>query len=113
MLWEQSTLAALAVCHFGPGSEADKGGVKIKFGLVRSGARAEHRLDQLISAVDALAAQKGLARVVLGVNLVHEETHRRLHALGFVANSVGVSMHRDNQPHYRTPGAGWVMDDWR
>jgi hypothetical protein len=41
LLWEDSTLVGVAICHCGPGSEAGGGTCYVKFGAVRPGRGAE------------------------------------------------------------------------
>src|SRR5262249_33899062 len=48
LLWQNSKLVGLAVCHVGPGTEAGSGVCYIKFGVVRSGPTAEQDFTRLI-----------------------------------------------------------------
>jgi len=104
------TLAGFAVCHIGAGTEAGEGALFVKFGAVRPGAAED--FERLLDAVDALAAQRGVSRIVAGVNTGRRDAYRRMAGRGFRAGLVGVAMHRPEQPGTLRPDA-YVIDDWR
>jgi predicted N-acetyltransferase YhbS len=103
-------LAGFAVCHIGAGTEAGEGALFVKFAAVRPGAAEE--FERLLDAVDALAAQRGVSRIVAGVNTGRRDAYRRMAGRGFRAGLVGVAMHRPEQPGTLRPDA-YVIDDWR
>ncbi len=105
-------VAAFAVCHYGPKSEAGTGFCFIKFGAVREGAAAEKDYARLLDACEALGGVVGMANVLAGANMAREEAYRHLVARGYRTEIQGVGMHRDNDPGYCRPGA-YVIDDWR
>jgi ribosomal protein S18 acetylase RimI-like enzyme len=105
-------VAAFAVCHYGPKSEAGAGFCFIKFAAVREGAAAEKDYARLLDACETLGAMVGMTKVLAGVNLAREKAYRHLVARGYRTEIQGVAMHRDNNPGYCRPGA-YVIDDWR
>ena len=112
LLENNSQLVGLAVCHCGPGSEAGSGACYIKFGAVRPGPQASAVFDQLLEACAALAAERGMTRVVAGVNTGCQEAYQQLLARGFRTEIQGVAMQRPNEPGYHRSGV-YVLDDWR
>jgi hypothetical protein len=112
LVWDDLGLAGFAVCHCGPGTEAGSNKCYVKFGAVRMGPAGGMLFDRLLDACEALAANRGLARIEAGVNLAREEAYRKMIDRGFRADSQGVAMHRRNEPGYHRPGV-YVIDDWR
>ncbi len=109
---DPSGLAAMAVCHLGPGTEAGSRACYVKFGLARPGPGADGRFAALLDACEALAVEHGAAQVELGVNAGRHEAYAAVVARGYRAGLVGVSMHRANDEGYSRPGT-WLIDDWR
>jgi GNAT superfamily N-acetyltransferase len=105
-------VAAFAVCHYGPRSEAGADNCFVKFGAVRNGPSAEQDYSRLLDACEALAAAVGMPKVLAGVNMARHEAYRYLVARGFRTEIQGVTMHRHNDPGYGRPGI-YVLDDWR
>ena len=101
-------LAALGVCHCGPGTEAGGDACYIKFGAARSGSS----FDALLDACEALATSKKLKRLVAGANAGREKAWQRLAAGGFRTDFQGVAMQRRNDPGYNRPETHSI-DDWR
>ena len=64
-----SGIAAFAVCHYGPRSEAGADACFIKFGAVRTGAAAEHDYLRLLDACEAVAAAVGMPNLLAGANM--------------------------------------------
>jgi GNAT superfamily N-acetyltransferase len=112
LLWEESQLIGLATCHCGEGSEAGPDVCYIKFGAVRPGPRASENFTRLFSACEALAAGRGLSRLLAGVNTGRTEAYQQMLERGFRTEMQGVAMHRPNEPGYSRPGV-FVLDDWR
>ena len=107
-----SAIAAFAICHFGPRSEAGADTCFIKFGAVRDGPSAERDYLRLLDACEALAADIGMPNVLAGANMARHEAYRLLVDGGYRTVLQGVSMHRPNEPGYCRPGA-YIIDDWR
>jgi N-acetylglutamate synthase-like GNAT family acetyltransferase len=105
-------IAAFAVCHYGPRSEAGAGRCFIKFGAVRDGPSAEQDYLRLLDACEALAAAVGMQNLLAGANMARHEAYRHLVDRGFRTEIQGVAMHRHNEPGYCRPGA-YIIDDWR
>ncbi|HWR51650.1 MAG TPA: hypothetical protein VN428_11115, partial [Bryobacteraceae bacterium] len=101
-----------AICHCGAGTEAGSGRCYIKFGAVRSGTKAQKRLERLLDACEVLAGERGLDRLVAGMNLERTRAYEALADRGFRAEMQGVAMKRPNEPGYNRPDAH-VIDDWR
>jgi len=107
-----SRIAAFAICHWGPASEAGAGCCFVKFGGVRPGPGAAERFGNLLDACSALAVSVGMPNVLAGVNLAREEAYRHMVARGFRTEIPVVTMHRPNEAGYSRPGV-YVLDDWR
>jgi predicted N-acetyltransferase YhbS len=112
LIWEGSRLAAFAVCHWGPASEAGAGCLYVKFGAARPGPEVATRFTALLDGATALAGVAGMPAVLAGINLSHVEAYRQMKAAGFRTEFQGVAMHRDNDEGYCRPGI-YVIDDWR
>jgi GNAT superfamily N-acetyltransferase len=107
-----SKVVGFAVCHCGRGSEAGPDTCYIKFGAAHPGPDASQSFARLLNAVELLAIERGLSRLLAGVNLAREEAFRLLRQRGFRTEIQGVTMHRPNEPCYSRPKC-YVIDDWR
>jgi hypothetical protein len=105
-------LAAFAVCHYGPRSEAGEGSCFIKFGAVRATSAADKDFGRLLDAAEAVAVSAGMPNLLAGVNLARQEAYEHMAKRGFRTAIQGVNMHRNNEPGYCRPGV-YVIDDWR
>ena len=105
-------LDGLAVCHCGPGSEAGSGTCFVKFGAVRPGPHAPERFAALLDACAALARERGLERLVAGVNTARRSAYRELLARGMRIDILGVNLQRGGNPAYDHADS-FVLDDWR
>lgn len=112
LLWEDSKLVALGVCHCGPGTEAGPDTCYVKFGAAHPGTRVAANFVGLLSACENLAADRGVSKLVAGVNTARIEAYQQMLAMGFRTDFQGVEMHRPNEPGYSRPGV-FVIDDWR
>ena len=112
LIWDGSRLAAFAVCHWGPASEAGADCLFIKFAAVRPGPGADERFARLLDAAEALTIDCGMKAVFAGINLSREEAYRQMMARGFRSQAQIVTLHRPNEPGYSRPGV-YVLDDWR
>ena len=112
LVWEGSRLAALAICHCGPGTEAGGGTCYVKFGATRPGPTAGQDFDRLLNACEEMASKRGLSRLAAGVNTARHEAYRAILEHGFRTDLQGVAMHRPNEPGYNRPGV-YLIDDWR
>lgn len=111
LLRDGSELAAFAVCHCGAG-EAGTGACFIKFAAARPGAKAAERFERLLDACEALAADRGLERIVAGVNAARHDAYRHMLARGYRTWLEGVIMQRPNEPGHCRRDV-YVVDDLR
>jgi GNAT superfamily N-acetyltransferase len=105
-------LAAFAICHCGAGSEAGGDTCYVKFGAALPGPGAAGRFEALLAACEAYAAERGLHRLVAGVNLARFEAYQTMLAAGFRARAQGVAMQSANDPGFNRPDV-FALDDWR
>jgi GNAT superfamily N-acetyltransferase len=112
LLWDDSKLKALAVCHVGPGTEAGSGVCYVKFGAVRPAPAAEQDFGGLLGACEELGSSLGASRVLAGVNTARHEAYRHMLARGFRTQIQGVVMSRPNEAGYNRSGV-YLIDDWR
>jgi GNAT superfamily N-acetyltransferase len=105
-------LAAFAICHYGPRSEAGEGFCFIKFGAVRATPSAEKDYGRLLDAAESLAVSVAMPNLLAGANLARHQAYQHMVARGFRTAIQGVNMHRYNEPGYCRPGI-YVIDDWR
>ncbi len=112
ILGDTGYITGFAVRQYGPGSEAGSGACYIKFGAVRSDARAGAEFDNLLAACEATAVEVGAQTLEAGTSYSRPEAMARMNAAGFRAVLNGVSMHRPDEPGYHRPDA-YVIDDWR
>src|SRR5687768_14275385 len=109
---ENGKLTGLAVCHSGPGTEAGSGTCYIKFGAVRSGTNAGQDFNRLLKACEIMAGEKGLHKIVAGVNTSRHEAYQHMLNGGFQTEFQGVAMVRPNEQGYNRAGI-YLIDDWR
>jgi GNAT superfamily N-acetyltransferase len=112
LLTEGYGLTGFAVCHCGGGTEAGSGACFIKFGAVLPGDAAEARFGRLLDACEAFAAERGLSRLIAGVNTARHGAYRALLGRGYNAMINGLTMMRPNDPAYNRPDV-YVIDDLR
>ncbi len=105
-------LMAFAICHLGKGSEAGSGTAYVKFGAVRPGPPAAHYFADLLTACEALARERGLDKLIAGVNTARHAAYQLMLERGFETFTVGVSMLRPNGHGYNRPDC-FVIDDLR
>ncbi|MEE8353264.1 MAG: hypothetical protein V3S10_02310 [Dehalococcoidales bacterium] len=112
LLRDGSRLVGLAVCHVGAGSEAGSGTCYVKFAAAAASDGAAETFERLIDACEGYAAERGLPRLLAGVNTAREDAYRRMLARGFRTEIQGVVMQRPNEPAYNRPDR-YILDDWR
>lgn len=105
-------LDALALCHFGPGSEASEGQLYVKFAAARGGKNAHRRFRRLLAACEAYAALRGAAQVVAGTNTGRAEAYEIMQRAGFRTAMNVVAMTRPATDGYNRPEI-FAIDDWR
>ena len=112
LLLDGHTLVGLAACHIGKGSEAGTGSTYVKFGAVRPGEDASGLFDRLLTACQALAAERGSTELTAGVNTARHPAYRQMIERGFRIAVNFVAMQRPNEAGYNRPDC-FVIDDWR
>jgi GNAT superfamily N-acetyltransferase len=112
LLWDDSRLVGLAVCHSGAGTEAGTGTCYIKFGAVLPASTAGQDFSRLLDACEEMASALHSSRVVAGVNTARHEAYQEMLARGFRTDLQGVAMSRPNEAGYNRPGI-YLIDDWR
>jgi GNAT superfamily N-acetyltransferase len=117
LLWDGSWLAAFAVCHSGPGTEAGAGVCYVKFAAVRPSVQDDTRsagnFARLLDAVDVYARSVGAGRITAGVNLARREAFRELFARGFRTEIQGVAMETGGETSGYNRAGVYILDDWR
>jgi GNAT superfamily N-acetyltransferase len=111
LLHDDSELVGFAVCHCGAG-EAGSGACFVKFAAVCPRPTAGDLFERLLDACEALAGERGLERMVAGVNAARHDAYRRLLARGYRVWLEGVIMQRPNEAGYCRPDV-YVIDDLR
>jgi hypothetical protein len=101
-----------AVCHFGPGSEAENGACYVKFAAVLRGPDAAKNFHDLVQRVEHLMGTVNISKIVAGINTARQGAYEGLLALHFRPFTYGVIMLRPNRPAYDQPDC-FVIDDWR
>lgn len=104
-------LAGAALCHLGPGSEAQSGTCRVKTAVARPGPSVEARMARLLDAVAGYATKRGAGHVIAVVSAASEACARLLLEQGHRVAAQGVAMHRGGLSHHRE--GVWVLDDWR
>lgn len=112
LVFDGSRLESLAVCHFGPNSEAGAGECYAKFAAVRPSSVPTAAFDRLLGAWEGLARQRGLAKLSGGINTARHAAYVQLLENGFRSELQGVTMHRPDEPGYDRPDV-YLLDDWR
>lgn len=113
LVFDNSSLAAFAVCHTGPGSEAGSGVCYVKFAAVHPGPHAADDFARLLDAVEDFARSKGVAKITAGVNLARREAFQQIFLRGFRISMQGVAMETgDADSGYNRAGV-YILDDWR
>jgi GNAT superfamily N-acetyltransferase len=113
LIFDNSQLAAFAVCHTGPGSEAGSGVCYVKFAAVHPGAHASENFDRLLHAVEDFARIRGAAKVTAGVNLARREAFQHMFARGFRTSMQGVAMETGEAGSGYNRAGVYILDDWR
>jgi GNAT superfamily N-acetyltransferase len=113
LVWDESDLAAFAICHAGPGSEAGSAACYVKFAAVRRDGRAAEWFDRLLDAVEAYAWEKNAPKITAGVNLARREAFQALRSCGFRTEMQGVAMETGAAGSGYNRAGNYVLDDWR
>lgn len=112
LLEGNGSYAGFAICHVGAGTEAGSGNAYVKFAAVHSVPGAGEDFDRLLAACQAFAQERGMRRLVAGVNSGRRDAFSRMLHHGFRSFRQGVAMHRPDEPCYNRPDV-YAIDDWR
>jgi predicted N-acetyltransferase YhbS len=112
LIIERGKVAAFAICHSGPGTEAGTGTTYVKFAAVSPGPGAAGLFERLLTELDAFAARRGTPRLLAGVNTARRHAYGLLIEKGFRSVQQGVAMHRPDEPAYDRPDV-YAIDDLR
>ena len=114
LVWDNSKLAAFAVCHCGPGSEAGSGVCYIKFAAVCPGSgAADSHFRRLLDRVATFASASRAKKIIAGVNLARREAFQALLNAGFRVESQGIAMETGDASSGYNRRDAYILDDWR
>ena len=111
LIWNNSQLVGLAVCHIGAGTEAGTGNCYVKFSCARGGPGAQREFRRLLNATREFGLAAGATTLVAGVNLARLGAYREMLQAGFRTTAQSVAMQRHADPGYNRPEV-FLMDDW-
>jgi GNAT superfamily N-acetyltransferase len=113
LAWDTSRLAAFAVCHSGPGSEAGSGVCYVKFAAVRPGPNIARDFARLIRGIEAFAGASAARKITAGVNVARRDIFGAMLAGGFRTESQGVAMESGGAGSGYNRAGVYILDDWR
>ncbi len=105
-------LLGFAVYHAPGVSEAPAGALYVKYLAIDPAHKKVEHLEHFVSAIEELAHEMGLARVILPVYLKYHTAYSTLVRLGYQIEFTMVRMQRGKQEDYEDP-THLVLDDWR
>ena len=105
-------LLGFAVYHAPGVSEAPAGALYVKFLAIDPQQKKVEHLEQFVTAIEELAHELGLARVILPVYLKYHTAYSTLVRCGYQIEFTMVRMQRGKQEDYEDP-THLVLDDWR
>lgn len=112
LLERGAELVGFAVYHAPGVSEAPTGSLYVKYLAIDPRQRKVEHLEQLVSAIEDLAQEQGLARVILPVYLRYWLAYSTLVKCGYQVDFTMVRMQKGKPEDYEDP-ADLVLDDWR
>lgn len=112
LLKHDGDVRGFAICHHGPGSEAETGTCYIKFAAIRPGHDGTSQLQELLQACAAHAAAQGAKLLHAGVSMARQRAYNTMRLSGFAPLYFGVAMHNPDEAAYNLPDT-LVIDDWR
>jgi ribosomal protein S18 acetylase RimI-like enzyme len=105
-------LVGFAIYHVPGVSEAPAGSLYVKLLAIDPAHKRSESLEQFIAALEALAAEAGLARVILPIYLRYFTAYSTLVRCGYQIDMTMVRMQRGKQEDYED-ATHLVLDDWR
>jgi ribosomal protein S18 acetylase RimI-like enzyme len=113
LLLERGTeLVGFAIYHAPGVSEAPTGSLYVKYLAIDPRQRKVEHLEQFVTAIEELAHEQGLARVILPVYLRYWLAYSTLVRCGYQADFTMLRMQKGKPEDYEDP-ADLVLDDWR
>jgi len=112
LLERGAELVGFAIYHAPGVSEAPTGSLYVKYLAIDPRQRKVEHLEQLVSAIEDLAQEQGLARVILPVYLRYWLAYSTLVKCGYQVDFTMVRMQKGKPEDYEDP-ADLVLDDWR
>ena len=88
------------------------GALYVKFLAVDPAQKRPEHLEQFVAALEDLAADAGLSRLILPVYLRYYAAYSTLVRCGYQIDMTMVRMQRGKQEDYEDP-THLVLDDWR
>jgi GNAT superfamily N-acetyltransferase len=105
-------LLGFAVYHAPGVSEAPAGALYVKYLAIDPAHKKVEYLEHFVAAIEELAQELGLARVILPVYVKYHAAYSTLLRLGYQIEVTMVRMQRGKQEDYEDP-THLVLDDWR
>ena len=105
-------LIGFAIYHVPGVSEAPAGSLYVKILAIDPAHKRIEHLEQFVAALEDLASEAGLGRVILPVYLRYFTAYSTLVRCGYQIDMTMVRMQRGKQEDYEDP-THLVLDDWR
>ncbi|HEU4366985.1 MAG TPA: GNAT family N-acetyltransferase [Methylomirabilota bacterium] len=105
-------LVGFAICHTPGVSEAPTGSLYVKFLAIDPRQRKVEHLEQFVTALEELAHEQGLSRVILPVYLRYWLAYSTLVRCGYQVDFTMVRLQKGKPEDYEDP-ADLLLDDWR
>ena len=105
-------LLGFAVYHAPGVSEAPAGALYVKYLAIDPAHKKVEYLEHFVAAIEELAQELGLARVIVPVYVKYHAAYSTLLRLGYQIEVTMVRMQRGKQEDYEDP-THLVLDDWR
>jgi GNAT superfamily N-acetyltransferase len=112
LLERERDIVGVAVYHVPGVSEAPAGALYVKFLALDSSARRPEYFEQFVAALEAVALELGLARVILPVYLRYWLAYSTLVKCGYQIDFTMVRMQKGKGEDYEDESQ-LVLDDWR
>jgi ribosomal protein S18 acetylase RimI-like enzyme len=112
LLERGAELVGFAIVHTPGVSEAPTGALYVKCLVIDPRHRKAEHLEQFVAAIEDLAQEHGLARVILPVYLRYWLAYSTLVKCGYQVDFTMVRMQKGKPEDYEDP-ADLVLDDWR
>jgi ribosomal protein S18 acetylase RimI-like enzyme len=112
LLERGAELVGFAVYHTPGVSEAPTGSLYVKFLAIDPRHRKVEHLEQFVTALEELAQEQGIPRVILPVYLRYWLAYSTLVKCGYQVDFTMVRMQKGKPEDYEDP-ADLLLDDWR